>query len=128
MWVEAVKTADIAPGGMKFAKVAGKDVTLCNCGGEFFAVGRRCGHMNAPLDQGTLDGYILTCPLHFGQFDVRDGAVLAYPVDQYLGAEALPSQARHVLDVADRLMQRIRVYDLVTWPARVTGDTVEVDI
>ncbi len=66
---------------MKFAKAGGHDVTICNCDGVFYAVSRRCGHMNAPLEQGTLDGTILTCPLHFGQFDVRDGSVLAYPVD-----------------------------------------------
>jgi nitrite reductase/ring-hydroxylating ferredoxin subunit len=128
MWVEAAKVSDIAPGGMKFAKVAGKDVTLCNCAGEYFAVGRRCGHMNAPLDQGSLDGYVLTCPLHFGQFDVRDGTVLAYPVDVYLGAEPLLPDARRVLDVSARLMTKIRVYDLATWPVRVAGDAIEVDV
>jgi nitrite reductase/ring-hydroxylating ferredoxin subunit len=128
VWVEAAKVVDVVPGGMKFAKVAGNDVTLCNCGGELFAVSRRCGHMNAPLDQGTLDGYILTCPLHFGQFDVRDGSVLAYPVDLHYGPEPLSQQARRVLDVSNRLMKRIRVYDLATWPVRVAGDVIEIDV
>jgi len=128
MWTEAAKVGDIARGGMKFLKVSGRDVTLCNCDGEFYAVSRRCGHMNAPLDQGTLHGYVLTCPLHFGQFDVRDGSVLAYPLDLYLGDEPLPPRARRVLDVEHRLQMKIRVDGLRSWPVRVAGETIEVDL
>ncbi len=91
MWTEVAKVGDIAVGGLKFVKLGGAQATLANCDGTFYAVGRRCGHMNAPLDQGSLSGHVLTCPLHFGQFDVRDGAVLAYPLDRHFGAEPLPA-------------------------------------
>ena len=128
MWTEAAKLGDIARGGMKFVKVAGRDVTLCNCDGEYFAVSRRCGHMNAPLDQGALSGHVLTCPLHFGQFDVRDGAVLAWPVDLYRGDKPLPPRAQRTLEVEQRLQKKIRVDGLATWPARVVGDVIEVDV
>ena len=128
MWTEAAKVGDIARGGMTFVKLAGRGVTLCNCDGEYFAVGRRCGHMNAPLDQGTLSGYVLTCALHFGQFDVRDGSVLSWPVDLYRGEEPLPPRARRVLEVEHRLQQKIRVDGLATWPVRVTGEAIEVDV
>ena len=91
---------------------------LANCDGTFYAVGRRCGHMNAPLDQGSLAGFVLTCPLHFGQFDVRDGAVLAYPLDRHFGDEPLPAAAQRALDVEARLQRKIRVDGLRTWPVR----------
>lgn len=128
MWTEVAKVGDIAAGGLKFVKLGGAQAALANCDGTFFAVGRRCGHMNAPLDQGTLAGFVLTCPLHYAQFDVRDGTVLAYPLDRYFGAEPLPAAARHVLDVEQRLQRKIRVDSLATWPVRVTGESIEVDL
>ena len=128
MWTEVAKVSDVAVGGLKFVKLGGAQATLANCDGTFYAVGRRCGHMNAPLDQGSLAGFVLTCPLHFAQFDVRDGAVLAYPLDRHFGAEPLPGPARHVLDVEQRLQRKIRVDGLATWPVRVTGQTIEVDV
>ena len=120
--------SDVAVGGLKFVKLGGVQATLANCDGTFYAVGRRCGHMNAPLDQGSLSGFVLTCPLHFGQFDVRDGTVLAYPLDRHYGAEPLPAPARRVLDVEQRLQRKIRVEGLATWPVRVTGEAIEVDV
>ena len=128
MWTEVAKFDDIAAGGLKFVKLGAVQATLANCDGTFYAVGRRCGHMNAPLDQGSLAGYVLTCPLHFGQFDVRDGSVLAYPLDRHLGDEPLPAPARRALDVEQRLQRKIRVDGLATWPVRVVGEAIEVDL
>jgi nitrite reductase/ring-hydroxylating ferredoxin subunit len=128
VWTEVANVGDVAVGGLKFVKLGGAQAALANCGGTFYAVGRRCGHMNAPLDQGSLSGFVLTCPLHFAQFDVRDGAVLSYPLDRHFGAEPLPAPARHVLDVEQRLQRKIRVDGLVTWPVRVKGESIEVDV
>ena len=127
MWTEVAKVADVAAGGLKFVRLGGVQGVLANCDGTFHAVSRRCGHMNAPLDQGTLAGHVLTCPLHFGQFDVRDGSVLAYPLDRHFGDEPLPADARRVLAVEARLQRKIRVDGLTTWPVRVVGEAVEVD-
>jgi nitrite reductase/ring-hydroxylating ferredoxin subunit len=128
VWTEVAKVDDVAVGGLKFVKLGGAQAALANCGGTFYAVGRRCGHMNAPLDQGSLSGFVLTCPLHFAQFDVRDGAVLSYPLDRHFGAEPLPAPARHVLDVEQRLQRKIRVDGLATWPVRVRDESIEVDV
>ena len=128
MWTEVGATGDIAAGGVKFVKLGDAQAVLCNCDGVFYAVGRRCGHMNAPLDQGSLTGHVLTCPLHYGQFDVRDGAVLAYPLDRHFGDESLPAAAQRALDVEARLQRKIRVDGLRTWPVRVTGESIEVDV
>ena len=57
-----------------------------------------CGHRQTPLSNGTLEGYIIECPLHFAQFDVRTGKLLSGPA----GA------------------------DVPTYPVLVEGDTVYV--
>lgn len=82
MFVEAAKTADIAPGGMLGVKLNGLALTICNYEGKFYAVERACGHAAAYLDRGTLTGYILTCPLHCAQFDIITGEALSGPVPE----------------------------------------------
>ena len=88
MWHEVAKRDDIAPGGMKYVRAEDREICLCEYDGEIYAVSRRCGHQNAPLDQGSLEGWILTCPLHDGQFDIRSGKNLSWPLDHDMGDEA----------------------------------------
>ena len=55
-FIRAISTDEIAPGGMKTVELDGREIVICNCGGTYYAIQRRCGHMNAPLELGTLDG------------------------------------------------------------------------
>jgi nitrite reductase/ring-hydroxylating ferredoxin subunit len=73
LYLRAIRTAEILPGGMKVVELEGRQLVICNAGGSFHAIDRRCGHMNAPLELGTLDGTILTCAMHCAQFDVVTG-------------------------------------------------------
>ena len=127
MWTEAAKLADIAVGGIKSMRLQGEELALCNHDGQFYAVSRRCGHMNAPLEQGSLVGPVLTCPLHYMQFDVTTGKALSNPIETYLG-EGLPAAVVRDQVVSKRLRWKIRIHDLKTWPVRVQGDAIEVDV
>src|SRR6266702_1670599 len=55
-------------------------IMLANVAGEFYALRDMCGHRNAPLSRGKLDGHVVECPLHFAQFDVRTGKLVDGPV------------------------------------------------
>jgi nitrite reductase/ring-hydroxylating ferredoxin subunit len=88
-FVAVAKVADVAPGTMTFVAVERERIVLANVEGEFYALRDVCGHRNAPLSRGKLDGCIVECPLHFAQFDMRTGKyvdgpysadVPAYPV------------------------------------------------
>jgi len=127
MWTEAAKIGDIAAGGIKSMRLQGEELALCNYDGQFYAVSRRCGHMNAPLEQGSLVGPVLTCPLHYMQFDVTTGKALSNPIETYSG-EGLPAAVVRDQIVSKRLRWKIRIHDLKTWPVRVQGDAVEVDV
>jgi nitrite reductase/ring-hydroxylating ferredoxin subunit len=107
-FVQAIKTTDIAPGGMKPVEIGGRELVICNCDGSFYAIDRRCGHMNAPLDMGTLDGSILTCAMHYAQFDVTTGEALSPAVPTYLGNEISPPRTEAYLKNTNMLMQHIR--------------------
>jgi nitrite reductase/ring-hydroxylating ferredoxin subunit len=79
-FVPVAKTADLLPGQMKWIAVNGDRRVLANVEGTFYAISDVCGHRNAPLSRGKLEGYLIECPLHFAQFDVRTGELVNGPV------------------------------------------------
>ena len=79
-FVPVARVADLAPGEMKFVAVDRERIVLANVGGAFYALRDVCGHRNAPLSRGRLDGCIIECPLHFAQFDMRTGKLIDGPV------------------------------------------------
>ena len=125
-FVRAIKAAEIAPGGMKAVKLNGRELVICNCDGTFRAIDRRCGHMNAPLDMGTLDGSILTCAMHCAQFDITKGEVLSGPVPPHLGNETLPPKTGAYLSYVGALMQHIRTESIGTYRVKVESEWVLV--
>jgi nitrite reductase/ring-hydroxylating ferredoxin subunit len=128
MFVEVAKLDEIAPGGMRAYEVKGKEIVLCNYDGKIYAVSRRCGHMNSPLEMGTLEGYILTCPLHYSQFDITTGEALSGPVPTYSGDEPLPEHLTNFLQYTDMLMSGIKTYDLKTYPVKVEGNSITIEV
>jgi nitrite reductase/ring-hydroxylating ferredoxin subunit len=73
------KTGDLSPGEMKFVAVERERIVLANIDGEFFALRDVCGHRNAPLSRGKLNGCLIECPLHFAVFDIRTGKFVDGP-------------------------------------------------
>lgn len=69
----------IAAGRSLRCTVEGRDVLVCNVGGELYAVADVCTHDRGPLGEGRLRGTAIECPRHGARFDVRDGAVKAPP-------------------------------------------------
>lgn len=126
VFVQAIRTADVLPGGMKAVELDGRALVICNSGGTFHAIDRRCGHMNAPLEMGTLDGSVLTCALHCAQFDVVTGEALSGPVPADLGGEPPPPRLAAFLRNAGALMQQIRTESLGVYPVRIEAGWVLV--
>jgi len=79
-FVPVAKGAELAPGQMKWVAVNGERLVLANVEGAYYAISDVCGHRNAPLSRGKLNGYLIECPLHFAQFDVRTGELVNGPV------------------------------------------------
>ena len=78
-WVKVASTSELPPGMMKSYQVAGKEILIANVNGSYYSIDNRCTHVGGPLARGKLDGYVVTCPLHGSQFDVRTGAVVRSP-------------------------------------------------
>lgn len=81
-FVKVAQVSDVAPGEMIEVQVGGEPVCLANVDGDFFAIHNTCTHRGGPLADGELEGAIVTCPWHAGQFNVRSGEVVASPPAQ----------------------------------------------
>jgi len=73
IWVPVLeeKVLDEQGGACVFPK--GLPVLLMKRYGQIFALSNICPHMGCTLAGGSMDGYILTCPCHDWQFDIRTG-------------------------------------------------------
>jgi nitrite reductase/ring-hydroxylating ferredoxin subunit len=128
MFREIASVDDILPGGMKAYTVDENDIVVCNDGGRFYAFQRRCGHMSAPLDMGTANGYIITCPLHSVQFDATTGKALCPPVPAYASGDIVPQTMDNFTRWIDALMKHVRTCDIRTYPVKVEGGRISIDM
>ncbi len=70
------KVADISEiptGKMKMVKIKDLEILIINIGDNFYAIENRCTHRKGDLSKGSLEGYVLTCPVHGSKFDVTTG-------------------------------------------------------
>jgi nitrite reductase/ring-hydroxylating ferredoxin subunit len=79
-FVPVAKTGDVPAGGMIVVAIDRERIMLASVDGQFYALRDMCGHRNAPLSRGRLDGHIVECPLHFALFDVRTGKLVDGPI------------------------------------------------
>lgn len=125
-FVSVISADRIAPGGMKAVEAGGREIVICNDGGRFYAIDRRCGHMNAPLDMGTLDGVILTCAMHCAQFDITTGEALSGPVPRDFNGEVPPPGIAQFFQIVGMLMSHIKTHSIRTYETRVASGMVWV--
>ncbi len=64
---------EIEPGTLACLRVGEQEFALARVGDEFYATQGACMHLQGPLCEGRLDGYVLSCPWHGWQYDVRSG-------------------------------------------------------
>src|SRR5882724_11978212 len=80
-FVEVASVNELDDGQMVAFEADGSRILLAKVDGEFFAISAICSHERSNLDQGSLLGHVVYCPLHYSAFDVRSGAVLGPPAD-----------------------------------------------
>lgn len=110
----AVGSADVlAEGEMREVNVGDQSLLLARVEGAYYVTQARCPHLGSHLAGGKLEGYVVTCPQHRSQFDIRDGHNIQW-------TPKLPRLAR-------RLGQVIRKpSDLRAFPIRVDDGQVWV--
>ena len=125
-FIDAISSGDIAPGGMKAVELDGNEIVICNSGGKYYALQQRCGHMNAPLDMGTLDGIYITCPMHCAQFDITNGETLSGPVPSDIGHENPPPFLGKYLQNIEMLMKHVHTESIRTYATKLEAGWVQI--
>ena len=66
---------------MTFVKVdaEGLELAVFNVDGEFYVMDDLCTHGPGSLSEGFIDGDVIECPFHNGQFDIKTGEVVSPP-------------------------------------------------
>jgi len=132
-----IMAAELPPGEMRRVTFGDLDILLASTSNGIVAIDDRCPHMSAPLSLGELDGCLVACPLHSGQFDLATGLPTRMPTTGGLDADGdyhptwsppgkepkpdppgVKAEARRLTRV-----RRIRYY-----PLRVRDGTLEVAV
>jgi 3-phenylpropionate/trans-cinnamate dioxygenase ferredoxin component len=72
-FIEVASADAIGDGEMLQVAVDGHELLVARVGEAFYVTDARCPHLHGHLAKGSLEGTVVTCPLHHSQFDLTDG-------------------------------------------------------
>ena len=77
--IELCRAADVAVGTPLRVDAEGLVVAVFNLDGEFFVTDDHCTHGPGSLSEGFVEGDVVECNFHGGQFNIKTGAVVGPP-------------------------------------------------
>jgi len=104
-FTKVAETKDIPAGAMLKVKIKEKEILIVNVDGKYYAIDNTCSNDQGDLSKGTLNGHIITCPLHGSQFNVTNGKNVKGP---------------------KMLMFRVKTDNLNAYETKVDGDNILV--
>jgi len=112
--IEVGETSEFEDGVMREVLAQGHEIIVLRLGDVYYAADARCPHRKGRLSQGTLEGTVVTCPLHGSRFDLQDGRVV-----RWLGMTGIVLKATGLLKVSKSLK---------TYKVGIEGDKVLVEV
>lgn len=126
--VDIASIYEVPNGKMKRIEVDGKEILIANINGKFHALSDRCGHSNAPLSRGNLNGSIVTCPLHGAQFNVTTGRkVKDFNLD-LPSLDKLPEDFKRYSQYALNLVGSIKTHDQEKYEVTVDDARIKISV
>ncbi len=96
-FVKVAELDDLEDGELMAVEVDGEPVCLAKVDGSVYAFSGTCTHIGGPLEEGELEGIVLTCPWHGAQYDVSTGKVLRGPARQDIQTYAVRVEGASIL-------------------------------
>jgi nitrite reductase/ring-hydroxylating ferredoxin subunit len=87
--VDLCSTADVAPGNALKVEAGDLALAVFNVDGEFYVTDDLCTHGPGSLSEGYIEGDVVECNFHNGQFNIRTGEVVLPPC--MIPAKAYPA-------------------------------------
>ncbi len=78
-FVTVAKVGEIPEGGRRIVRIDDQAIAVFHLDGGYYAIEDVCTHDGGPVAEGTLEGDIIECPRHGAKFNVKTGAVVAFP-------------------------------------------------
>jgi nitrite reductase/ring-hydroxylating ferredoxin subunit len=70
---------EVAPGTALKVETADLALAVFNLEGEFYVIDDNCTHGPGSLSEGYIEGDVIECPFHSGQFNIKTGEVVSPP-------------------------------------------------
>ena len=77
--IDLCSAVEVAPGAALKVETAGLVLAVYNLDGEFYVTDDNCTHGPGSLSEGFIEGEVVECTFHNGQFNIRTGAVVSPP-------------------------------------------------
>ena len=77
--IDLCGAADVAPGTALKVEADGLTLAVFNVDGEFYVTDDACTHGPGSLSEGYIEGDVVECNFHNGQFNIRTGEVVSPP-------------------------------------------------
>jgi nitrite reductase/ring-hydroxylating ferredoxin subunit len=77
--LEICKAEDVAEGTALRVETADLTLAVFNIEGAFYVTDDTCTHGPGSLSEGYIDGDVVECNFHNGQFDIKTGEVVSPP-------------------------------------------------
>lgn len=71
--------SDFVPGSLTRVIIDGRELTVVNTDGLFYAIDDTCTHAGASLSEGAVSGCNVVCGWHGAQFDCKTGKLAKFP-------------------------------------------------
>src|SRR5436190_11244330 len=78
-FTKGIQMSSVGPGQLVLGHAFEEPVLLAHVEPNWFAVGGKCTHYGAPLDQGVLVSETIRCPWHHACFELHNGAASRAP-------------------------------------------------
>ncbi len=78
-FVAVMDVQDLPEGKLTRVDVSGISAVLLKQGKAIYAIGATCSHLGGPLDEGTVENGVVTCPWHGSCFRMSDGSIVNGP-------------------------------------------------
>ena len=77
--IDLCSAAEVAPGTALKVETGDLALAVFNVAGEFFVTDDLCTHGPGSLSEGYIEGDVVECNFHNGQFNIKTGAVVGPP-------------------------------------------------
>src|SRR6184192_4114182 len=77
--IELCAASDVAPGAAVRVERGELALAVFNVDGQFYVTDDACTHGPGSLSEGFIDGDVVECNFHNGQFDIKTGEIVSPP-------------------------------------------------